>query len=88
MCALIFWLCLVFINFFKLSNRFNQARLDFWRNRARVQPAIQNILEMTGLDAVFPAFQSIEEAVDHLGGDPTEGDPAAGKKPVRHSNWR
>ena len=54
---------------------------------ARVQPAIQNILEMTGLDAVFPAFQSIEEAVDHLGGDATGAAPE-GKKPVRHSNWR
>lgn len=68
--------------------RANLERMDGEMALARVQPAIQNILEMTGLDAVFPTFQTTEEAVDHLGGDPTEGSPADGKKPVRHSNWR
>ena len=68
--------------------RANLERMDGELALARVQPAIQNILEMTGLNEVFPSFQSTEEAVDHLGGDPSEGDPAEGKKPVRHSSWR
>ena len=68
--------------------RANLERMDGELALARVQPAIQNILEMTGLDSVFPAFQSIEEAVDHLGGAPTDGDPAEGKRGVRHSQWR
>ena len=36
-----------------------------------LQPAIVRILEMTNLDTVFPAFQSVEEAVGYLGGDPS-----------------
>ncbi|MDA1195451.1 MAG: STAS domain-containing protein [Planctomycetota bacterium] len=55
---------------------------------SRVQPAIRNILEMTGLDEVFPAFGSAEEAVAYLGGDSTADAPADGKRAVRHSNWR
>ena len=39
---------------------------------ARVQPAIVNILEMTELDGIFPAFESVEEAVDYLGDSSTE----------------
>ena len=54
---------------------------------ARLQPAIQQILEMTQLDAVFPAFQTTEEAVTYLGGDLSE--PAAeGARPVRKADWR
>ncbi len=37
---------------------------------ARVQPAIARILEMTHLDEILPAFQSVEEAIVYLGGDP------------------
>ena len=51
----------------------------------RIQPAIQNILEMTKLDTVFPAFQTVDEAVDHLGGP--AADPAR-KPAVRHHGWR
>lgn len=52
----------------------------------RVQPAILNILEMTNLDALFPTFQTIEEAVDHLGAAAR----AAGhdQVPIRHHAWR
>ena len=68
--------------------RANLERLNGELVLARVQPAIQNILDMTGLDEVFPAFPSVEEAVGHLGGELGEGQPARGKKPVRHSRWR
>lgn len=34
----------------------------------RLRPALQRILEMTKLDAVFPAFETNEEAIDYLGG--------------------
>ncbi len=54
---------------------------------ARVQPAIQNILQMTSLDQVFPTFQDIQEAVGYLGGDATEP-VAEGKRPVRIHPWR
>ena len=37
---------------------------------ARVQPAIQRILSMTNLEDLFPAFETVEEAVAYLGGDP------------------
>lgn len=54
---------------------------------ARIQPAIQQILEMTNLDVVFPAFETIEEAIGYLGGDVNQ--PAAeGSRPVRQHNWR
>jgi anti-anti-sigma factor len=51
---------------------------------ARLQPAIQQILEMTNLDVVFPAFETVEEAIGYLGGDPD--DPAS--KKVRAHPWR
>ncbi len=54
---------------------------------ARVQPAIQNILEMTSLDQVFPTFQDIDEAVAYLGGDTSES-AAEGKRTVRQQDWR
>jgi anti-sigma B factor antagonist len=38
---------------------------------ARVQAAIQKILEITNLDQFFPSFQTVEEAVSYLGGDPS-----------------
>ncbi|MDJ0974578.1 MAG: STAS domain-containing protein [Planctomycetota bacterium] len=48
----------------------------------RLQPAITQILEMTNLDSVFPAFQTVDEAVSYLGGDPTaEGG-------MRRADWR
>jgi anti-sigma B factor antagonist len=37
---------------------------------ARVQPAIVRILEMTHIDEILPAFETVEEAVAYLGGDP------------------
>ena len=45
-----------------------------------LQPAIVNIMEMTQLDEVFPAFQSSEEAVAYLGGDTGTA--------VREADWR
>jgi anti-sigma B factor antagonist len=59
---------------------------------ARLQPAIQQILEMTNLDVVFPSFETVEEAISYLGGDAekpageatTEGE----RKPVRRHSWR
>ncbi len=63
--------------------RANLERLEGEMALARVQPAIQNIMQMTGLDQVFPSFQDIEEAVAYLGGGSEEG-----KRPVRHSAWR
>ena len=46
---------------------------------ARVQPAIQKILAITNLDQFFPSFQTVEEAVSHLGGAaPGTADPAKG----------
>jgi anti-sigma B factor antagonist len=54
---------------------------------ARLQPAILQILEMTNLDAVFPAFETVDEAVSYMGGDVTS--PAAeGSRPVRKHDWR
>ena len=47
-----------------------------------LQPAITRILEMTGLDATFPAFETVDEAVTYLGGDPSD---AAG---YRSTGWR
>jgi anti-sigma B factor antagonist len=44
---------------------------------ARVQPAITRILEMTHLDEILPAFQTVEEAVVYLGGDPQAPEEAA-----------
>jgi anti-anti-sigma factor len=55
---------------------------------ARVQPAIRNILEMTGLDTVFPSFEDVSEAVAYLGGDYTQETPAPGKRRVRKADWR
>jgi anti-sigma B factor antagonist len=37
---------------------------------ARIQPAIARILSMTNLESIFPAFDTVEEAVAYLGGDP------------------
>jgi anti-sigma B factor antagonist len=37
---------------------------------ARIQPAIQRILTMTNLEDIFPSFDSVDEAVLYLGGDP------------------
>ena len=54
---------------------------------ARVQPAIQNILQMTDLDKMFPSFDDVEEAVAYLGGDVT-APPAEGKRKVRRHEWR
>ncbi|MDJ0521489.1 MAG: STAS domain-containing protein [Planctomycetota bacterium] len=54
---------------------------------ARVQPAIQNILEMTALDQVFPTFEDVDEAVAYLGGDTSEA-TAEGKRSVRRHEWR
>jgi anti-sigma B factor antagonist len=70
---------------------------------ARVQPAIQNIMEMTGLDVVFPAFETVDEAIAYLGGDLTapesssdasSGDESSSdessseKRAVRRAAWR
>ena len=51
-----------------------------------MQPAILNILAMTNLDSLLPTFQTIEEAVDHLGAAAR----AAGheRPPIRHHAWR
>jgi anti-anti-sigma factor len=54
---------------------------------ARVQPAIQNILEMTSLDQVFPAFEDVDEAVAYLGGDASHT-ASEGKRAVRKHQWR
>lgn len=55
---------------------------------SRVQPAIQNLLVMTGLDEVIPAFQTTAEAVTYLGGDMDSPKPPAGKRAVRKAPWR
>ncbi len=68
--------------------RANLEKLEGEMALARVQPAIKNILEMTGLDVVFPSFDTIEEAVGYLGGDASSSSPAEGKRAVRHSTWR
>lgn len=54
---------------------------------ARLQPAILQILEMTNLDAIFPAFETVDEAVGYMGGDVTSSD-TEGAKPVRKHEWR
>lgn len=54
----------------------------------RLQPAIQQILEMTNLDAIFPAFQTVEEAVTYLGGDVSQPQGDDGKRAVRKHSWR
>lgn len=54
----------------------------------RVQPAIQNLLVMTGLDVVFPTFETVDEAILHLGGDPAQPTPSEGKRAVRKADWR
>jgi anti-anti-sigma factor len=33
---------------------------------SRLEPALTKILEMTDLDVIFPAFETIEEAVDFM----------------------
>jgi len=43
----------------------------------RLRPALKNILEMTQLDQVFPAFDSTEEAIAYHGGHE-----------VRQHEWR
>lgn len=35
---------------------------------SRLRPALENILHMTQLDQVFPAFETNEEAIDYHGG--------------------
>ncbi len=54
---------------------------------ARVQPAIQNILQITDLDKLFPSFEDVDEAVAYLGGDMSDS-AAEGKRAVRSHNWR
>ncbi|MCA9314948.1 MAG: STAS domain-containing protein [Planctomycetota bacterium] len=39
---------------------------------SRLQPAIVNILQMTRLDQFLAFFDSTEEAISYLGGDPDE----------------
>ena len=34
----------------------------------RLRPALKNILAMTQLDSVFPAFETTEEAIEYHGG--------------------
>jgi anti-sigma B factor antagonist len=53
----------------------------------RLQPAILQIMAMTGLDEVFPAFETVEEAIGYLGGDASQP-TAEGKRPVREHGWR
>lgn len=66
---------------------------------ARLQPAIQQILEMTNLDVVFPSFETVDEAVGYLGGDverragesssePPEQAEGGTRKAVRRHEWR
>lgn len=51
-----------------------------------LQPALVNILEMTNLDTLFPAFQTTEEAISYLGGDPAkDGESDAG---WRRAAWK
>ena len=52
---------------------------------ARVQPAITRILEMAHLDEVLPSFQTVEEAIVYLGGDPDL--PDEGPR-VRRETWK
>jgi len=54
---------------------------------ARLQPALLQILEMTNLDAVFPAFETVDEAVSYLGGDVTQVE-GEGARAVRKHDWR
>jgi anti-sigma B factor antagonist len=53
----------------------------------QLQPAIRQILEMTNLDVIFPAFETVDEAVAYLGGD-TSQPTAEGKRKVRRAAWR
>ncbi|MHC5011138.1 MAG: STAS domain-containing protein, partial [Planctomycetota bacterium] len=53
---------------------------------ARVQPAIRRILDMTSLDEVFPAFETVEEAISYLGGDP-HGPSQVVKPGIRRTNF-
>ena len=53
----------------------------------RLQPALKQIMDMTGLDTVFPAFETVEEAVGYLGGDVSQP-TAEGKRSVRNHSWR
>jgi anti-anti-sigma factor len=52
-----------------------------------LRPALRHILEITDLDVVIPAFESLEEAVDYLGGD-ASGGTDEGEAGVRHHPWR
>ena len=67
--------------------RANLERMEGEMALARVQPAIQNILEMTSLDQIFPAFEDVDEAVAYLGGD-SSGPATEGKRAVRQHHWR
>ncbi len=51
----------------------------------RLQPAIHKILEMTQLDQVFPAFETVDEAIVYLGGDPGSETTTGA---VRRASWR
>jgi anti-anti-sigma factor len=65
----------------------SMERLDGEIALCRLQPAIQQILEMTSLDVLFPSFETVEEAVTYLGGDISQ--PAGeGKRAVRKHSWR
>ena len=55
---------------------------------SRLEPALGKILEMTDLDVIFPAFETIEEAIDFLGatGERDLGSPDAGRG-IRRHQW-
>jgi anti-sigma B factor antagonist len=51
----------------------------------QLQPALVQILEMTNLDTMFPAFSTVEEAISYLGGDPSRVNDGGG---WRKAEWR
>jgi anti-anti-sigma factor len=66
------------------------AKQDGLLALSRLQPAISNILAMTQLDQFLPHFESVEEAVNYLGGDPeqpvSEAEDLGG--PLSRRHWK
>ena len=74
--------------FVDVHKRLSQA--DGLLALARLQPAIAHILAMTQLDQFLAHFETVEEAVAYLGGDPelpvAEAEDLGG--PLSRRHWR
>lgn len=55
----------------------------------RLEPAIENILSITQLDTLLPTFDTAEEAIGFLGGDPDEpaDEPESMGGPLSRQSW-